>query len=348
MNADVNVDRPPDDAVWAMADLVTPMALRVAATLRLADHIARGARTPTALAGVTGTDPGALRQLLGHLVTVGILERSDDGDDEGDDDGEDGFRLTARGEVLREADPAQLRSLLDIGGGLGRADLCFVELLHAVRTGTAAYRQHFGAGFWDDLDTDPARTASYDAQMGTDVAAWAPFVVGALDWTRFGHVVDVGGGNGTLLAALLAATPGMRGTVVERPATAEAARETLDGRGLGDRSNVIAGDFFDTLPAGADAYVLCAVLHDWDDTSAAMILRRCAGAVGGSGRVLVVEKTGADGESPRTDMDLRVLAYFGARERGVADLTALARAAGLAAVATHRGGDLTVLELAAT
>jgi hypothetical protein len=185
--------------------------------------------------------------------------------------------------------------------------------------------------------------------MGTDVAAWAPFVVGALDWTRFEHVVDVGGGNGTLLAAILEAAPAMRGTVVDRPATAAAAGEALLRRGLADRSNAVAGDFFDALPAGGDAYVLCAVLHDWDDTSAAMILRRCAdavGAVGGSGRVLVIEKTGADGESPRTDMDLRVLAYFGARERGVADLTALARAAGLAAVATHRAGDLTVMELA--
>jgi hypothetical protein len=233
-----------------MADLVTPMALRVAATLRLADHITRGAGTAAALASATGADPSALRQLLGHLVTVGILER----------EGEDGWRLTERGEVLRDDDEAQVRDLLDIGSGLGRADLCFVELLHAVRTGTAAYRQHFGAGFWDDLDTDRDRTASYDAQMGTDVAAWAPFVVGALDWTRFGHVVDVGGGNGTLLAALLEATPGMRGTVVDRPATAAAAGETLDRRGLAERSNVIAGDFFDALPAGADAYVLCAIL----------------------------------------------------------------------------------------
>ena len=329
-------ERAPEDAVWAMADLVTPMAVRVAATLHLADHIAERAVPADALARVTGTDAGALRQLLGHLVTVGLLERK----------GEDAYALTDRGEVLRDDEPAQLRSLLDVGSGLGRADLCFVDLLHSVCTGKAAYAKHFGAGFWDDLDTDPARTASYDTQMGVDVAVWAPFVIDAYDWTAHEHVVDVGGGNGTLLAALLEANPAMRGTVIERPATAAAARSTLDAAGLADRSDVLVGSFFDAVPGGADAYILCAVIHDWDDEAATAILRRCAEAAGKSAKVFVVEKTGADGESPRTDMDLRVLAYFGARERGVADLTALATAAGLTAAATHRGGELTLLELA--
>ncbi len=323
-------------ALWLAADLVTPMAVRVAATLHVADHIRRGLDTATELAGAEGVDAGALDRVLRHLVTAGVLGRDESGR----------YSLTAGGEALRDDHPSGLRAVLDMDDAIGRGDLAFVQLLHSVRTGRAAFPEQFGLPFWDDLAGDSPRQASYDAQMGADVSVWALPVIAAYDWGSRTHVVDVGGGNGTLLAALLRAHPTLRGTVFDQPATAAAARETLATASLDGRSDVVAGSFFDALPIGADTYLLSAILHDWDDDSAREILRRCAEAAGATGRVFVVEKTGIDGESPRTSMDLRVLVYFGGRERGVGDIVAIASGAGLRLVAAHPAGDLSVIELA--
>ncbi|MGH3657271.1 MAG: methyltransferase family protein, partial [Micromonosporaceae bacterium] len=191
--------------LWAMADLATPMAVRVAATLRIADHLVQGRRTAPELAEATGADADALDRVLRHLVTVGVLGR----------DEADRYLLTALGEALRDDHPAGLRAMLDLERAIGRADLSFVQLLHTVRTGAPAFPAQFGRPFWDDLAAHPARSASFDAQMGSDVAAWAPGIVAAYDWGSLGHLVDVGGGNGTLLATLLREHPGLRGTVLD-------------------------------------------------------------------------------------------------------------------------------------
>lgn len=326
-----------DAGLWSMADLVTPMALRVVATLGVADHITRDVRTARELAEVTDVDADALDRVLRHLVGVDVLSRDESGR----------YALSARGESLRDDHTSGLRVRLDLESAIGRADLSFVHLLHSVRTGEAAFPSHLGLEFWDDLASDPERRADYDAQMGADVAAWAPAVVAAHDWGSLGHVIDVGGGNGTLLAALLAAYPGLQGTVFDLPEATEAARETFTAAGLSERSAVVSGSFFDPLPSGAGGYMLCAILHDWGDEAAGSILRRCAEAAGATGKVFVVEKTGADGDSPRTDMDLRMLVYSGGRERGVAELTALAGQVGLGVATVHRAGDLSILELRA-
>jgi O-methyltransferase domain len=323
------------DWVWAHADLVTPMTLRVAATLRVADHLAGTSCTAEEVAAVEHVHADSLDRVLRHLTRLGVLR----------DDEHGRYALTTRGDPLRDEHPSGLRALLDIEGALGRAELSFVHLLHSVRTGDAAYPVLHGHEFWADMASAPARTATYDAQMARDVATWAPGIAAAVDWTSIGHVVDVGGGDGTLLTALLTANPSMHGTVVEQPATAETARQTLAAAGFAKRGQVVAGSFFDPLPSGADGYLLCAVLHNWDDDAARAILRRCRDAAGTSGRVFVVEKTGAGGEKPSTSMGLRVLAYFGGRERGVAELIALAASADLEVVTVHPAGDLTVIEL---
>lgn len=330
-------DRESADQLWAMADLVTPMAVRVAATLRIADRVTQGLRTAPELAAAVDADRDALDRLLRHLTAVGVLDR----------DGSGRYGLTGLGAVLRDDHPDGVRAVLDLEGAVGRADLCFVELLHVVRTGEPGFPVHFGRPFWDDVTADPARAASYAKEMGSDVAAWAPHVLSACDWGSLGHIVDVGGGNGTLLIALLRAHPDLEGTVVDLPDTAEAARAALRAAGLGERGAAVAGSFFDPLPAGAGGYVLCAILHDWDDEAAEAILRRCGEAAGTDGGIFVVEKIGADGETLQTAMDLRVLAYFGGRERGVADLTALAARSGLNVAGIHPAGPLAVVEMSA-
>ncbi|PZG20525.1 methyltransferase, partial [Nonomuraea aridisoli] len=252
----------------AAADLVTPMALRVAATLRLADHIADGKGEAAALAAAAGADEAALTRLLRYLVARGVFSEPAPGR----------FGLSPAAEQLRDGGPGRLRDWLDLTGPIGRADLAFGALLDVVRTGEPGYPMTHGRGFWDDLAADPALAASYDALMGGK-RDWAATALAGLDWRRSRHVVDVGGGNGTLLSCVLAAHPHLRGTVVDRPSSAEAAGAVLAAAGVADRCDFRAGDFFEPLPVrGADTYLLSSIVHDWDDRRAVAILRRCAEA----------------------------------------------------------------------
>jgi hypothetical protein len=305
--------------LWAAADLVTPMAIRVAATLRLADRIAAGTRTAAALAAVVDADTDALGRVLEHLVTAGVLTREDDA----------AYSLTALGEHLRDDDPSGVRPWLDLEGAIGRADLCFTQLLHTVRTGEPAFPRMFGRPFWDDLSADPAREASFDALMGARLEADAPVVAGAYPWGELGHVVDVGGGDGSLLIAILRAHEALRGTVVDLPGPIARAQQAITAAGLSDRADTAAGSFFDPLPAGAGGYLLSGVIHDWDDRDAARILQRCVDAAGDAGKVFLVDHVGEERGMADTEGDLRMLCYVRGRERTLDQLAELAASVGL-------------------
>jgi 2,7-dihydroxy-5-methyl-1-naphthoate 7-O-methyltransferase len=324
--------------LWAAASLVTPMAIRVAATLRLADHIAAGTRTAEALATAVDADADALGRLLGHLVTVGVLTRAGDG-----------YGLTALGEHLRDDDPAGVRPWLDLEGAVGRADLSFTQLLYTVRTGEPGFPRLFGRPYWDDLAADPGLAASFDALMGGRLAGDAPAIVAAYPWGGLGHLVDVGGGTGSLLIAIVRAHEGLRGTVVDLAGPAARAGEAIAAAGLAGRAAAETGSFFDALPAGAGGYLLSGVLHDWDDEHAARILRRCADAAGETGKILVLENTGLDEDSaPDTEGDLRMLCYVRGRERSLDQLASLARPAGLRITSARPAGSHSLIELSAS
>jgi len=323
-------------ALWAAADLVTPMAIRVAATLRLADHIAEGTQTAEALARAVDADADALRRVLEHLVTAGVLSHTDAGS----------YALTPVGDELRDHHPHGVRAWIDLEGAVGRADLCFVELLHTVRTGQPAFPRHFGRPYWEDLSADPAREASFDALMGSRLVADAPAVAAAYPWSSLGHLVDVGGGNGTLLIAILSVHGNLHGTVFDLAGPVARAREAIAAAGLGDRAGAEVGSFFDPLPAGAGGYLLSGILHDWDDGDAVRILRRCADAAAENGKVLVVDHFGDARGGPETEGDLRMLCYVGGRERSLDRLGELARSAGLRVGSARPAGSRSVVEFA--
>lgn len=326
-------------SVWELADLATPMAVRVAATLRVADHIVAGRSTAQAIAEAAGVDGPTLERVLRHLVTAGVFTRDQTSAE---------FGLTEVGRQLRDEDPQRVRAWLDLDGAIGRADLCFVELLHTVRTGEPAFPVRYGASFWDDLAADEARSESFDELMGQHVSTDNHEVADAFDWGSLGWVVDVGGGNGALLCSLLRRHPALRGTVLDLAGPAASARKTLQDNGFADRADVLTGSFFDPIPPGAGGYLLSFVIHDWNDDDARAILRRCAEAAGPDGRVFVIEAPGGDGESPSTEMDLRMLTYVNGKERGLAEYAALAADVGLGVVAVHPAGEVSVIELRAT
>jgi ubiquinone/menaquinone biosynthesis C-methylase UbiE len=301
-----------------LTDLVTPMAVRVAATLRLADLIADGVDQVDDLARRTGTDADALGRVLRQLTCHGVFAEPSPGR----------FALNDIAELLRSDHPAGMRAMFDLNEFGGRMDLVFTELMHTVRTGRPAWEAAFGVPFWEYLAAEPALAASFDAMMAgsTRTAAAA-----AYDWSGVRHVVDVGGGTGALLAEVLRADAGIRATLVDLPDTVARGRELLAARGLDGRCDFAGQSFFDPLPAGADVYLLAAVLHDWDDEQATAILRRCAEAAGERGRVVIIESHGTAGDDPAmfAEMSLRMLVLAGGRERRVEDYRALAAAAGL-------------------
>lgn len=306
-------------SILALADLATPMAVRVAATLRLVDHAGGTGATADELAARTGTSAPALRRLLDHLVTVGVF----------DDEATSGrYRPTSLGNQMSADSPDPFALLLlDIGSAGGRAELAFVELLSTITSGLPAYPRRYGRDFWADLEAEPALRTSFDAQMNCRFGVYADQIAARFDWSRFPDVLDVGGGDGTLLTAILRAHPGVRGRVLDLAPTAAAATERFTASGLRHRASAVAGSFFDPLPTGADAYLLSDILHDWDDELAAAILAECARAAGAYGAVVVIEPI--RGRGADTAIDLFMSMCFGGRERTVTELGALGETCGL-------------------
>ncbi|MER5766599.1 methyltransferase [Streptomyces sp. NPDC001985] len=321
----------------ASADLATPMAIRVAATLRLADLISSGRTRLAELATAAGAEPDALRRLLRFLTCRGLFTEPE----------RDVYAMNPPAYLLRSNAPMGLHPWLDLQGMAGRMELTFTGLLDSVRTGAPVYEGLYGQPFWDDIGADPDRVASFDALMAANAEWFGPGVADGYDWASVRHVVDVGGGRGELLRRLLTAHPGLRGTLVDQPDTAAKARELIRAAGLDGRCDVVEGSFFDPLPDGGDVYVLANVLHDWSDARALTILRRCARAGGERGRVLLVEWILGAGpaEEQATLVDLRMLTLMGGRERTLDEVGGLAAAAGLSVrSATPTAAGLVLVE----
>ncbi|MBW4722341.1 methyltransferase [Saccharothrix obliqua] len=299
-----------------MAGLATPMSLRVAATLELADAAGTTGATARALADKAGVAEEPLRRVLDHLVTIGAFAR------EGDR-----YVATPEGRQLSRDDPSGIWPMLDINSAIGRAELALVELLPAVVDESSAYARRYGQDFWRDLAERSELRESFDRTMAVRFRDFAPQISTRYDWSRFPTVVDVGGGAATLLVEILRAHPAVTGRLVELAPTAEAATEALAAAGLADRAEAVSGSFFDPLPTGADAYVLSDILHNWNAAKAREILAGCARAAGPGGHVIVVEQLRE--EAADTAIDLFMLSTFGGRERTSAELAELAEPCGL-------------------
>ena len=310
--------------LWALSDLATPWCLHVAATLRIADHLAAGVGTIDDLARAAGADADSLQRVLRHLAGKGVFAEPSPGR----------FALNAAAQALRDDHPSRLRFGLDLEGIGGRMAGAWSSLPAAVRTGKPAYAEVFGRPFWDDLEAHPAIAASFDVLMGpAGHGIPDPDVLLTPDWAAVRHVVDVGGGTGALLAEILRARPGLRGTLVDLPRTVARAGETFWAAGVADRVTLVGQSFFEPLPAGADLYLLKNVLGDWPDAEAAALLRCCAIAARPAGKIVVLGGISPDDEGSAPSPELLMLVLVGGGARSLAEFRALARAAGLAVAA---------------
>lgn len=308
-------------------------SLSVAAELGLADRLAAGPQTVEALATATRTDAGALRRVMRLLAAQGIFAEDESGR----------FAQTRLSDALRADAPGGPRDFLRM---IGREPfLAWGRLLDAVRTGRPSFELVFGAPRFDWLGRNPEAAALFQAAMvalGDDVVE--P-VAAAYPFADLGVVVDVGGGHGRLLSAILERFPDVQGILFDLPEGIAAAEAGLGGPL--PRCKLVAGDFFESVPEGANAYVLKKVLHDWSDDDAVRILANCARAMAPGGRVLVVETPVPPGNAPDPIkvMDVNMLVVTGGRERTADEFATLFDRAGLkAGRVVPTGARVSILE----
>lgn len=297
-------------------------AAYVAAELRLADLLANGSRNVDELAGETGSHAPSLHRLLRALASLDLCTECEDRT----------FALTSMGSPLRKDAPGSLRSWI-LWWGRYQWPL-WGNLLHSVRTGESARKLVTGADGFGQLERDADAASVFNRAMAEYTRLVAAGVVRAYDFGGMRRIVDVGGGYGALLAAILEAQPGARGVLFDLSHAIEGARSNLAEAGLAHCCEFIAGNFFESVPENGDAYLLKAVIHDWNDERSAVILSNCRRAIPPAGKLLLVERIMPDrleASAPHRAIaraDLNMLIGPGGRERTEADFRSLLLSSG--------------------
>ncbi|MEV0381614.1 methyltransferase [Nonomuraea sp. NPDC050643] len=310
-----------DSLLWeAVSGISRFAALLTMAELGVADQLARGPLGTEELAARCGAHAPSLRRVLRELESMGVVRPA----------GPDGYDLTEEGSALRSDVPGSIRSSLRL---LGEESFWYAmgKLPDTVREGSSAFIARYG-DLYDHLARNPGVSRVFDDYMTTRADVFTRGLVTRYDFTGVETMVDVAGGKGSILATVLGANPGMRGILLDLGHVAAHAEEVLAEAGLADRCEVVAGSFFDSVPAGGDVYLLASVLHNWGHDDAVRILRNVRSAMKPGGRVLVLEVVLPDGAEPHLgkDLDLRMLAIFnGGSERGRAEYATLFAAADL-------------------
>jgi SAM-dependent methyltransferase len=308
-------------------------SLYAAAELGLADHL--GADHPSAdhpsaepvpvgkLAAETGTHADTLYRFCRALAGLGLFTEHPGR----------AFTLTPLGATLRSDRPGTLRYAMMMHGAEGYR--AWAEVLHTLRTGQPAFDQVYGMPFFEYLDKNPAANEVFSRTMG--VTDRPPAVLAECDFGDARHVVDIGGGTGSVLATVLGRAPLARGVLLDLPPVVADAPANLARYGVADRCEVVGGSFFGDIPAGGDTYLLSRVLHDWDDDRALRLLTAIHAAMAPDGRLVVIDHLlpATGGFHPGLFADLHMLVVLGGRDRTEAELRALLGRAGFAVTAVR-------------
>jgi hypothetical protein len=296
-------------------------SLALAAELGIADHLAAGPRSSEELAQATSTDPRSLYRLLRLLCSLGVFIEIQP----------DSFAQTPLSECLRTGVPGSLRSWLRMVGLKIRYHT-HAEALYSIKTGEPAFERVAGMEYFDYTASHPEEEEIFNQAMNDMGKGVAAAVAQSYDFSGIGKIIDVGGGHGTLIAAILQKYPEMSGILFDSPHVAEGARESLASAGLAQRCEIVGGDFLKSVPAGCDAYILRWIIHNWDRERALAILRNCRQAMGERSRLLLVEMVIPAGNElhPGKFMDYIMLTTFhGGQERTEEEYENLLREADL-------------------
>jgi len=313
-------------------------ALYVAAELGIADLLSQGPRTSEDLAAATNSHPSSLRRLLQALSTFDICRELKDGR----------FEMTSMGAQLAVDHPLSLRSwvlwwshaLWPVWG----------HLLDSVKTGESARKLLGGTEGYEHLSHDPSAEMVFNQALVELTRLEVRGLVQAYDFSRFKRVVDVGGGYGELLISILESNPSASGVLFELPHAIEGARHRFEQVRLAGRCNFVAGDFFQSVPGGGDAYVLKNILHNWNREQCRRILENCRRAMGEEAHLILIEFILPERREVSTIHqrlsleDLNMLVLRGGQERSEAEFRELLDSAGFDVVQIASTGTLGVIE----
>ena len=299
-------------------------ALYIAARLKLADLVKEGPKSCAELAQRTDTHAGSLHRIVRVLASAGVFAL----------DEQEQVSLTPLSETLLSDAPGTLAAwaISQIGDDPYRA---WGGLMHSVRTGGVAFEQVYGCNCWQYRAEHPESARDFDEGMVSFISTHDEAVIASYPFAELQTVVDVGGGEGRLLAALLQAHPSMHGVLVEQARVIDKARPRIASAALTSRCKLVAGDFFGGIPRGGDAYILSRVLHDWHDDKAIDILRNCRAAMSPAARLLIIERVVPKRIEPTAAVraivvsDLHMMVMNGGRERTEMQFRGLLDAAGL-------------------
>ncbi len=302
-----------------MVNVLLARTLSVAAELGLADLVSDTPKSARELATATGAHENALYRLLRMLASHGVFAEDEHGH----------FSLTPLAAVLRSEGDDALRNYFRLSWQDVMWDT-YRELLHPIMTGEPAFDRAHGMAVFDYLAAHPDVNARFDAMMALRSAPENAIIAQAYNFGQFDRIVDVAGGRGGFLAAVLRTYPTVHGVLYDQPQVVIEPTE-LRTAGVLDRCDIIGGDFFASVPTGGDVYVLKWILHDWDDARAVAILRRCRDAMGQEGRVLTIDAVIRPGNEadPNKNMDVIMMAMSQGRERTEDDFRTLYEQAGL-------------------
>lgn len=310
---------PTEQMLQMMSGLWVSRGIYVAAKLGVSDHLTDGPRTAEEIAAATGTDADSLYRILRMLAMVGIY-REERGRT---------FSLTPLSETL----------LTDLVGSLRGAAIAEMGEVHyaawgnimqSVKTGEIAFDSHFGKNIWEYFETDPEKADNFNRYMAASSELLNEAISTKYDFSGFQSLVDVGGGLGGMIAAILAKNPHLTGTIFDSPSVVAQSRDFIASRGLTNRCEAVGGDFFESVPAGGDIYSMRWILHDWEDSKSITILENIRKVLPENGKLLLAEAVVPASGEPHFSkfFDLIMLTMTGGRERTEAEWRELLAKAG--------------------
>jgi len=310
---------PPAQMLQTITGYWISQAVGTAARLGVSDQLADGPRKSSEVAEAVGADPLNLFRLMRMLASIGVFTM----------DQQERFGLTPLGDTLRSDVPGSVRDFAVAETTPGHW-LPWGKMYEAIKTGKPMCQPTLGMELFDWYSKNPEEGEYFNGAMGNLSAAVSAEVTRVYDFSRVQKVVDVGGSHGILLAAILKANPHARGILFDLPHVTATARESLNSQGIGERCEVVTGNFFESVPPGADLHVLKQIIHDWSDSECATILRNCHQALKPNGKVLLVEMVVPPDNSPSMAqaMDLNMLVLCTGRERTESEYRNLLAAGG--------------------
>jgi SAM-dependent methyltransferase len=285
---------------------VVQKSIYVIAELGIADFVNEKAMSAEELAERTSTDAAALYRVLRMLAGVGFFAENADGK----------FELTPLAALLVKDNPNSMRDFaLMMGDDWSWQTV--KNLRHSVETGKMAHEKAYGKTTWEYFEENPEIGTIFNRAMTSNSLADVSPIVKAYDFSRFGTIADIAGGHGILLSGILQANPNARGILFDIPSVIADGGEFFEKAGAANRIEKVSGDFFESVPSGADAYIMKHIIHDWDDAESIRILKNIHSAMNPNGRVLIVEMIVPEGNepSPAKILDVQMLMFTGGKER---------------------------------